>query len=137
MSRDDRASIIGIDPGLRLTGYGVLKRGGQRPTVLEAGVIRVTAEQPMETRLLDLAQGLRELVAQYRPEAMAVEDLYAHYQHPRTAILMGHARGVIYLVAAELGMGPSTKSLSDQTLIVLRVSHCAVRVMDRGFLRDV
>lgn len=91
--------ILGIDPGLRITGYGVLDFG-PKPVVLEAGVIRSDPDsKDMASRLTSVYNGLVEVLEQYRPKVFAVEQLYAHYQHPRTAILMGHARGVILLAA--------------------------------------
>ena len=96
--------ILGIDPGLRLTGYGVIDAANPiRPTLLDGGVIRLKEKQPIAKRLVELEQGLQELFGEYKPNVCAVEMLYAHYNHPRTAILMGHARGVILLVAARNG----------------------------------
>ncbi len=95
--------VLGIDPGLRLTGYGLvdLHPGQREPALVEAGVFRLDARQPMEQRLVQLRDDLRDLISEHRPQRVAVEKLYAHYAHPRTAILMGHARGVILLCAAE------------------------------------
>jgi crossover junction endodeoxyribonuclease RuvC len=96
--------ILGIDPGLEITGYAVLESTPQAPRVCEAGVIRSTERrQPsdMAHRLGALYNGIREVIEQFRPEVVVVEQLYAHYQHPRTAILMGHARGVLLLAAAQ------------------------------------
>jgi crossover junction endodeoxyribonuclease RuvC len=96
--------ILGVDPGLHITGYAILEAGTAGPNVREAGVIRTTeGRQPadMAPRLGVLYNGLVEVIAQYRPAVMVVEQLYAHYQHPRTAILMAHARGVIFLAAAQ------------------------------------
>ena len=96
--------ILGIDPGLRLTGYGVIDGANPlRPALLDGGVIRLKEKQPIAQRLVELERGLQELFDEYRPGVCAVEMLYAHYNHPRTAILMGHARGVILLVAARNG----------------------------------
>jgi crossover junction endodeoxyribonuclease RuvC len=96
--------ILGIDPGLQVTGYAVLEARPRGPYVCEAGVIR-TAEgrQPtdMARRVRVLYDGIVEVIEQYRPEVVAVEQLFAHYEHPRTAILMAHARGVIFLAAAQ------------------------------------
>src|ERR1700741_2496149 len=89
--------ILGVDPGLQITGYAVLEAAARGPLVCEAGVIRTAEgrETPdMARRVLALYNGLVEVVVQYRPKVMVVEQLYAHYQHPRTAILMAHARGV-------------------------------------------
>lgn len=98
--------VLGIDPGLRVTGYGVLEAGGSRPHVREAGIIRTTddAATDLASRVLSVFNGVVEVIEQFRPEAMAVEQLYAHYEHPRTSILMGHARGVILLAAAQRGV---------------------------------
>jgi crossover junction endodeoxyribonuclease RuvC len=95
--------ILGIDPGLRLTGYGIvdLTPGELEPTLIEGGVFRLDAKADMEQRLVQLRDDLRGLIEEHRPQRVAVEQLYAHYAHPRTAILMGHARGVILLCAAE------------------------------------
>ncbi len=95
--------ILGIDPGLRLTGYGAvdLKIGSIEPTLVEAGVIKLNSKNSLEDRLLQLHKELLALIEQLKPNAMAVENLYAHYKHPRTAILMGHARGVILLCAKQ------------------------------------
>jgi crossover junction endodeoxyribonuclease RuvC len=96
--------ILGIDPGLQVTGYAVVEIGPERPRVREAGVIRTTerrAAADMAQRLHSLYISIVEIVNQFRPEVVAVEQLYAHYEHPRTAILMAHARGVVFLAAAE------------------------------------
>jgi len=93
--------ILGIDPGLRITGYGLVSLTRGQPALQEAGVLRMDAKGDLATRLTELHQGICELIKQYSPDRMGVEQLYAHYKHPRTAILMGHARGVILLAAAQ------------------------------------
>ncbi len=98
--------ICGIDPGLNLTGYGVIDAaaGGAEATVIEAGVIRTDAKAPLPDRLQELADAIDEVMAEHRPALVGVEQLYSHYRHPRTAILMGHARGVLLLAAARVGV---------------------------------
>jgi crossover junction endodeoxyribonuclease RuvC len=99
--------ILGVDPGLQVTGYGVIEAGVRGPLVCEAGIIRSTeGRKPadMAQRLCYLYIGIVEVVEQFRPGVVAVEQLYAHYDHPRTAILMAHARGVIFLAAAQRGL---------------------------------
>lgn len=98
--------ILGIDPGLTITGYGVLEVSPARPILHEAGIIRTADDNAidMAEKVLSVYKGVVEVIAQFQPEAMAVEQLYAHYDHPRTAILMGHARGVIFLAAAQQGI---------------------------------
>lgn len=95
--------ILGIDPGLAITGYGVIDTSSPHPTIAEAGIIRTADDKAtdMAEKVLSVYNGVVEIIAQFHPDAMAVEQLYAHYDHPRTAILMGHARGVIFLAAAQ------------------------------------
>lgn len=92
--------VVGFDPGLRLTGYGVVELG-VRPVLIEAGVLRIAAGRPLSVRLRQLHEGASEVLAEHQPSAVAVEELFSHYDRPKTAILMGHARGVIYLAAAQ------------------------------------
>jgi crossover junction endodeoxyribonuclease RuvC len=99
--------ILGIDPGLRLTGYGVIDDADNplRPALIDGGVIRLKNAASIPQRLVELERELDALFEEHRPQVCAVEQLYAHYNHPRTAILMGHARGVILLVAARREVG--------------------------------
>lgn len=97
-------TILGVDPGLNITGYGVIRTTGGGIELLEAGIIRTKAKASLERRLLDLHEGLGEVIAAHQPGVLALEQLYSHYQRPRTAILMGHARGVICLLAAQAGI---------------------------------
>jgi crossover junction endodeoxyribonuclease RuvC len=91
--------ILGIDPGLQITGYGVIDVAGPRPRLIDGGVIRLNPKTTIPDRLVELEIELESLVNEHKPDVCAVEQLYSHYAHPRTAILMGHARGVILLVA--------------------------------------
>jgi crossover junction endodeoxyribonuclease RuvC len=95
--------ILGIDPGLRITGYGLvlITPPAGRVQLQEAGVLRMKSKGDLATRLLELHEHLSALMDETSPDRVAVEQLYAHYKHPRTAILMGHARGVILLAAAQ------------------------------------
>lgn len=96
--------ILGIDPGLNVTGYAVLEVSARGPVVREAGVIRGRDRRSLPSRLADMYDGVREVLAGYRPVGMAIEALYSHYQRPRTSILMGHARGAIVLAAQQAGV---------------------------------
>ncbi len=96
--------ILGIDPGLNITGYGVLEVEGGRLQLCEAGVVRGKSRGSLTKRLLEIHNGVAEVIAGLRPDVMAIEELYSHYKRPRTAILMGHARGVICLAAAQAGV---------------------------------
>ncbi len=93
--------VIGIDPGLNITGYGIIERQPAGTALVEAGVIRVPRSQGnnLPLRLESLFKGIQEIVDEFQPSALCLEEVYSHADYPRTAILMGHARGVICLAA--------------------------------------
>lgn len=92
--------VLGVDPGLVITGYGVLDATGREIKLVEAGTIDSgDARSPLPLRLRRLHEEIDGIIRDHNPDAMALEQLYSHYEHPRTAILMGHARGVIVLAA--------------------------------------
>lgn len=93
--------ILGIDPGLHITGYGIIDTNNGEYKIVEAGVVRTNKKDDMELRLLEISKELEDIISQFKPEVVAVEDLYSHYDHPKTAIIMGHARGIIFLKAAQ------------------------------------
>jgi crossover junction endodeoxyribonuclease RuvC len=99
----DELRILGVDPGLNITGYAVVAVGGpDQIHVVEAGILRGgDAQRDIGQRLLALRRGLVDVISTLRPATMAMESLYSHYDRPQTAILMGHARGVLCLTAAE------------------------------------
>lgn len=109
--------VMGVDPGLQITGWGVVENNSSGPKVVEAGVIRTVEKAPLGKRLHELYEGVREVIEAHRPSVMAVEELYSHYRHPTTAILMGHARGVIILAAAD-------SSLPVFTYSATRIKKC-------------
>ena len=90
--------VLGIDPGLGITGYGLVEGKGAHIKLIEAGIIRTSSSKPVQDRLRKIYDNLSEIVEEYRPEALVLEKIYSHYKHPATAILMGHARGVICLL---------------------------------------
>lgn len=94
--------ILGIDPGTAVTGYGVI-RAGTGFELVECGVIRTKATQALPERLKDISEGVRELLARHKPQAMAVEDVF-YARNVRTTLVLGHARGVILLAGAEAGV---------------------------------
>ena len=96
--------VLGIDPGLRVTGYGLVEQTPGGVALIEAGELKTKQSRPLESRLAELHDGLAEVVGDFSPDAFAIEELYAHYQHPRTAVIMGHARGVFFLVAGSRGI---------------------------------
>ena len=104
LSAGDR--ILGIDPGLSLTGYGCveLHEAQDEPHVVEAGVLRLKSRAPMAFRLSQLYDDLTALLDELGPRIMVVEQLFSHYRHVRTSILMGHARGVVLLAGQSRGV---------------------------------
>ncbi len=101
--------ILGIDPGLNTTGYGVIEVDRARSALgrvrlIEAGIVRSRAGASIESRLNEIYSGVREVIDSFRPQMVALEQLFSHYERPRTAILMGHARGVICLAAGQAGL---------------------------------
>ncbi len=96
--------ILGIDPGLQVTGYGLIDQQADGCRLVEGGVIRSDSKCELAVRLQQIYAGLVQMLAELQPDIIVVEDLYSKYRHPRTAILMGHARGVIYLAAAQQGI---------------------------------
>ncbi len=93
--------VIGIDPGLNLTGYGIVEAAAGKTKIIEAGVIRLPRShgQNLAVRLELLFRELQAVIEEFRPQAMCLEEVYSHVDYPRTSILMGHARGVICLAA--------------------------------------
>ncbi|HRX85831.1 MAG TPA: crossover junction endodeoxyribonuclease RuvC [Phycisphaerae bacterium] len=96
--------VCGIDPGLDTTGYAIVRCDGVgRASILDAGILRTSPRANLADRLVQLADDFAEVLLQWKPAAVGVEQLYAHYKHPRTAIQMGHARGVLLAAAARNG----------------------------------
>ena len=98
--------VIGIDPGLNVTGYGIVTCCADEAKLLEAGVIRMPRNDRgnLPERLESLFLELRRVIEEFSPQAMCLEEVYSHANYPRTAILMGHARGVICLAARMAGI---------------------------------
>lgn len=95
--------ILGVDPGLNRTGYSVLNCVGRHVRLLEAGVIRSTPKTPLANRVHEIGEGLTEVFVQYKPQVIALEQVFSTGQFPQSALLMAHARGVILYVAAAHG----------------------------------
>jgi len=111
--------ILGIDPGLNITGYAAVDvagpwgplRGGGKPVIVEAGTLKTSPRAELAERIGQIHADLSAVLAELKPDMMAIEQLYAHYKHPRTSILMAHARGVIILAAQQAGV--SVRSLAS------------------------
>lgn len=94
--------IIGIDPGSRVTGYGIVDVRGQKVEYVDSGCIRL-AEEDMPVRLMMIHQGIEELVRRYRPQEFAIEAIFVH-KNPNSALKLGQARGVAICAAVLAGL---------------------------------
>ena len=95
--------MVGIDPGVTNTGYGVVLRRGGRMAALDGGVVETDPDQPLDLRLLEIHARVHALVTEHEPDIVAVEDLYFG-RNVRTALAVGQARGVVLLAAAQHGV---------------------------------
>jgi crossover junction endodeoxyribonuclease RuvC len=96
--------ILGVDPGLRTTGYGVVEVRDGALRLVEGGVLQPDPKHALEQRLVQLHDAMVEVVRSTRPDCMVIEELWTSYEHPQTAVLMGHARGVLVLAAGANGI---------------------------------
>lgn len=131
--------ILGIDPGLNTTGYAVIEAARPRPVVIEAGVIRSSKGRDaadMADRLRLLYDSLLEVIDQLRPNTLVVEQLYAHYDHPRTAVLMAHARGVIFLAGAHRDLPVVSYNATRIKKTITGHGHASKEQMQHAMLHE-
>ena len=95
--------VLGIDPGSRTTGWGLVRRERGRYVHVGSGALRPPREDALPQRLLFIFQGLRDVIALHQPDVVAVEAIFRH-KSTESALRLGHARGVILLAAAEAGL---------------------------------
>lgn len=136
-SRSAAPRILGIDPGLNITGYGVLEVAGGEIRLCEAGVVRGETKNSLTARLSEIHAGVADVIASLQPTAMAIEQLYSHYKHPRTAILMGHARGVICLAAAQANIEVVHYSATQIKRILTGDGRAPKRQMQQAIRREL
>jgi crossover junction endodeoxyribonuclease RuvC len=129
--------ILGVDPGLQVSGYAAMSSQGRELKIMDAGVIRIDAKQAMEKRLRELYDEIASLLDEQRPEVMAIEELYAHYKHPRTAILMGHARGLFLLAAAQRGIAVRGFSATRIKKSLTGSGHAGKEQMQRSVMTQL
>lgn len=105
--------ILGIDPGLVITGYGIIDENKGSFKLIEAGIIRTSSKQELSQRLNRIYTSLNRLIDETKPDVLVLEKLYTHYRHPTTAALLGHARGIICLASSQKNIAffeyPSTR----------------------------
>ena len=96
--------IIGVDPGLNITGFGVIEKSKEGLQLITAGVIRTSNKDLVENRLNRIYSGLVEIIKKYKPEILALEEVFTHTKYPATAISLGYARGIVCLAAAQFSL---------------------------------
>jgi crossover junction endodeoxyribonuclease RuvC len=124
--------ILGIDPGLQRTGYGLIDAAPRAAALVEAGVIRADPRKPLEVRLREIYDGVVAVLGEFRPDVVAVEELFSTYSHPKTAILMGHARGVIFLAAGEADVPVASYAPNRVKQAVTNSGHADKRQIQRA-----
>jgi crossover junction endodeoxyribonuclease RuvC len=92
--------ILGVDPALTITGYGVIKIENNKFSLVEAGIITTCSKDSIQIRLEKIFKSLTKLISDTKPDCLVLEKIYAHYRHPATSYILGQARGVICLAAA-------------------------------------
>ena len=96
--------VLGIDPGTAVTGYGIVRKEGRNPlTLIECGVIRTKPRDDLPQRLAEIHDGILELIRRHKPTVLSIEDIF-YARNVRTTVVLGHARGVILLAAAQAGL---------------------------------
>ncbi len=101
----ENRTILGIDPALTTTGYAVITADARgNVSLLEGGLIRTKSSESLEQRLKTINVTLTEVIEEFKPDEVAIEDLHARYRNLKTAIIMGHARGVAILAAGNAGI---------------------------------
>jgi crossover junction endodeoxyribonuclease RuvC len=93
--------ILGIDPGLRATGYGCVEIRPNDVCLRETGTIEPNVKDAMEHRIARIYANLSDIIAEQKPSVVVVEKLYSHTVHPMTAAKLGHVRGVIFLLCSQ------------------------------------
>jgi len=103
VGQGNKLRILGVDPGLRCTGFGVIEQSGVRLNYIASGVIRSNANEEMPLRLQGLFRGLQEVAAKYQPQLAAVEMVFLN-NNPQSTLSLGQARGTIICSLAEAGI---------------------------------
>jgi crossover junction endodeoxyribonuclease RuvC len=129
--------ILGIDPGLRVTGYGVIERSGSRLTYVASGTVRVPTQEELPIRLKAILEGIGEVVTAFRPEIAVIEKVFVN-SNPQSTLLLGQARGaaICALVTANLPVHEYTALQIKQAVAGHGKAHkSAVQEMVRRLLK--
>ena len=128
--------VLGIDPGLNTTGYAVIEHSQGKLKLVEAGIVRGKSRGDLPARLKEIFDGVTDMIASLRPEAVAIEELYSHYERPKTAILMGHARGVICLAATQAGLPIRSYAATQIKLLLTGNGRAPKSQVQRAICRE-
>ena len=128
--------VLGIDPGLNITGYAVIERAGGKLKLIEAGVVRGKSRGNLSARLKEVFEGVSDVIESLKPTALAIEELYSHYERPKTAILMGHARGVICLAAEQAGLSIRSYAATQIKLLLTGNGRAPKSQMQRAICHE-
>ena len=128
--------VLGIDPGLNITGYAVIERAGGKLKLIEAGVVRGKSRGNLSARLKEVFEGVSDVIASLKPTELAIEELYSHYERPKTAILMGHARGVICLAAEQAGLSIRSYAATQIKLLLTGNGRAPKSQMQRAICHE-
>ena len=128
--------VLGIDPGLNITGYAVVERAGGKLKLIEAGVVRGKSRGDMPARLKEVFDGVTDVMESLKPTDMAIEELYSHYERPKTATLMGHARGVICLAAEQAGLSIRSYAATQIKLLLTGNGRAPKSQVQRAICRE-
>ncbi len=96
--------ILGVDPALSLTGFGIIDDTDKGLFLVDAGVVKTRSQSPLPERLKTIYQSFLKIVKNSNPDCIILEKLYVHYRHPTTAYILGQARGIICLVSAKMSL---------------------------------
>lgn len=110
--------VLGIDPGSRRSGYAVLSCEEDRPKIEEVGVIDLTTSLDLEDRLLELANEMSDIIKQHNPTIAALEGVFSHGKFPRSALILGHARGVCLVECRRFGLPISTIAPAEMKRVI-------------------
>jgi crossover junction endodeoxyribonuclease RuvC len=128
--------LLGIDPGLHLTGYGCLRLDGPgaEPVLVEGGVLRFNPRASLASRLAQLYEELGALLDEVHPDIMVVEKLFTHHRHLRTSIVMGHARGVVLLAAQIRGIALDELAATEVKKAITGNGHASKEQIQRAVM---
>jgi crossover junction endodeoxyribonuclease RuvC len=129
--------VLGVDPGLVGTGWALLEPAAPVPAVIDTGVIETAASLPLAARIHAIYDAIGIVLDKHAPDVMVLEDLYAEYRFPRTALLMAHARGVVCLAARQRGVAIVALAPAEVKRAVAangaaskeQVQHCVQRLL--------